>query len=88
MLSDDVVDVAVSHAPETEARALREEPTWAYRKFAYNDKAARFAEWLTRGEGRRRVGDFRVHGRPAFTLWPGGCPDEQPQNFPCRAASK
>jgi tungstate transport system substrate-binding protein len=210
MLSDDVVDVAVSHAPETEARALREEPTWAYRKFAYNhfvvvgpkndpadvrhaadvvdafrriaaapvtfvsrgdgsgthereqilwdtagvkppsdrlltsgrgmaitlrqaaerqgytlsdeatfwqfeqqldltvvlerdprlvntyavvyarhnDKAARFAQWLTRGAGRQRVGDFRVQGRPAFTLWPGGCPDEQPQNLPCRAATK
>ena len=36
MLSDGVVDLVISHAPETEARALSEHPAWAYRKIAYN----------------------------------------------------
>ena len=36
MLSDGIVDLVISHAPETEARALAEHPGWAYRKIAYN----------------------------------------------------
>ena len=36
MLSDGVVDLVISHAPETEARALAGHPEWAYRKIAYN----------------------------------------------------
>jgi tungstate transport system substrate-binding protein len=36
MLSDGIVDLAISHAPETEARFLADHPTWAYHKIAYN----------------------------------------------------
>ncbi len=36
MLSDGIVDLAISHAPETEMRFLADHPTWAYRKIAYN----------------------------------------------------
>ena len=36
MLADGIVDLAISHAPETEARFLADHPTWAYRKIAYN----------------------------------------------------
>src|SRR5688500_7390122 len=36
MLADGIVDLAISHAPETEARILAHHPTWAYRKIAYN----------------------------------------------------
>jgi tungstate transport system substrate-binding protein len=36
MLSDGIVDLAISHAPETEARFLADHPAWAYRKIAYN----------------------------------------------------
>ena len=36
MLSDGIVDLAISHAPETEARFLTDHPAWQYRKIAYN----------------------------------------------------
>jgi tungstate transport system substrate-binding protein len=36
MLADGVVDLALTHAPETEARYLTEHANWAYRKIAYN----------------------------------------------------
>ena len=36
MLSDGIVDLVISHAPETEARFLSAHPTWTYRKIAYN----------------------------------------------------
>lgn len=36
MLADGIVDLVISHAPETEARFLADYPAWAYRKFAYN----------------------------------------------------
>ncbi|HXG89802.1 MAG TPA: substrate-binding domain-containing protein [Vicinamibacterales bacterium] len=36
MLADQVVDLVIAHAPETEARYLAQHPDWAYRKVAYN----------------------------------------------------
>lgn len=36
MLDDGVVDVAMTHAPEAEARFLAAHSDWRYRKFAYN----------------------------------------------------
>jgi len=37
MLSDGDADVAISHAPEAEAKALAGHPRWWYRKIMYND---------------------------------------------------
>jgi ABC-type tungstate transport system permease subunit len=37
MLGDNRADVVISHAPEQEAKALKEHPTWLYRKILYND---------------------------------------------------
>ncbi len=42
-----------------------------------------FAEWLTRGEGRQRISTYRIDARPAFTVWPLGCSDENPNVQPC-----
>lgn len=36
MLSDQVVGLVISHAPESEARSLAEHPDWDYQKIAYN----------------------------------------------------
>ena len=36
MLEDEVVDLVISHAPETEARILARHPQWPYRKLAHN----------------------------------------------------
>jgi len=36
MMNDGVVDLVISHAPETEARNLAEHPDWTYRKLAFN----------------------------------------------------
>ena len=36
MLADGVVDLALTHAPDAEARALKAHPDWRYRKIAYN----------------------------------------------------
>lgn len=205
MLSDDIVDLVISHAPETEARQLTTHPEWAYRKIAYNrfvlagppadpanvrgatgvvdafrrlvsrraifisrgdesgthereralwtaagvrpdpaqlrvsgqgmavtlrqaseqhaytltdeatfwqlerqielvpvfefdplllntyavvypqndNVAGRFATWLAEGDGRNRIAEFRVQERPAFTIWPAGCPADAPSALPC-----
>ena len=47
------------------------------------ETAARFAEWLTRGEGRQRIEDHRVEGRVAFQVWPEQCPGKTPDAIPC-----
>ena len=36
MLSDQIVDLVISHAPESEARSLADHPNWLYQKIAYN----------------------------------------------------
>jgi tungstate transport system substrate-binding protein len=36
MLADQIVDLVISHAPESEARSLADHPDWRYRKLAYN----------------------------------------------------
>jgi len=36
MLYDEVVDLVITHDGNAEARALGEQPTWMYRRFAYN----------------------------------------------------
>jgi tungstate transport system substrate-binding protein len=36
MLGDGIVDIVISHAPDTEAQYLGTHPNWAYRKLAYN----------------------------------------------------
>ncbi len=45
--------------------------------------AQRFAEWLAGGDGRQRMADHRVAGRPAYIVWPPSCPDDRPQSLPC-----
>jgi tungstate transport system substrate-binding protein len=47
------------------------------------ETAARFAEWLTRGDGRQRIDDHRIEGRVAFQAWPDRCPGETPDSLPC-----
>jgi tungstate transport system substrate-binding protein len=46
--------------------------------------AARFAEWLTRGDGRARIEQHQVEGRTAFHVWPPACPGDAPTATPCR----
>ena len=36
MLADGIVDLVISHAPETETRYLADHPGWLYRKLAFN----------------------------------------------------
>ena len=48
-----------------------------------NDHAAALASWLLTGEGRTLIGSYRVQDRPAFTVWPAGCPGERPSALPC-----
>ena len=45
--------------------------------------AARFADWLEQGEGRKRMADYRVQNRAAFTVWPLGCRSAVPDAQPC-----
>jgi hypothetical protein len=45
--------------------------------------AQRFADWLSRGDGRQRIAGHRVAGRPAFVVWPVSCPDDRPERLPC-----
>ena len=36
MLSDQIVDLVISHAPQSEAQSLADHPDWRYKKIAYN----------------------------------------------------
>jgi tungstate transport system substrate-binding protein len=45
--------------------------------------AERLADWLTRGDGRRHIENYRIAGRPAFIVWPSGCLDDTPIAQPC-----
>ena len=40
-----------------------------------NQHAARFGEWLARGEGRQLVAGYRLRDHAGFTVWLEGCPD-------------
>lgn len=44
--------------------------------------AAAMAGWLIAGDGRRRISEYRVGGRLAFTVWPPGCPGTTPAASP------
>lgn len=48
--------------------------------------ATRFADWLTRGDGRERIAGYRIQGRSAFRVWPLGCPSTAPASLPCTEA--
>ena len=48
--------------------------------------AARFADWLLKGDGRERIGEFQIEGRTAFAIWPQSCPGLTPDAVPCEAA--
>lgn len=45
--------------------------------------AEAFAEWLTVGEGRRRIGEHRIGGRVAFRIWPDSCAGNTPTAVAC-----
>ena len=45
--------------------------------------AQSFADWLSTGDGRRRMAGHKVAGRPAFTVWPASCPGTAPASTPC-----
>src|SRR5687767_5158359 len=51
-------------------------------------QAARLADWLLNGEGRKRIGEFRIAGRTAFTIWPQSCPGLAPNAHPCQALAR
>jgi tungstate transport system substrate-binding protein len=48
--------------------------------------AASFANWLTRGEGRKRIEGHLIEGRQAFHVWPDSCPADKPNALPCPQA--
>jgi tungstate transport system substrate-binding protein len=49
-----------------------------------DEAATAFATWLIDGQGRQVIEQFRVGDRPAFTLWPPGCPNDRPDAVVCR----
>jgi len=63
MLADGDGDVAISHAPDAEAQALRDHPGWWYRKIMFNDflivgpsqDPARVRESRDAADGFRRI---------------------------------
>jgi tungstate transport system substrate-binding protein len=57
--------------------------TYAVIHRGHDDAAISFAAWLTRREGREVIERFTVAGRPAFALWPTGCPDTRPDAAVC-----
>lgn len=45
--------------------------------------AASLADWLSKGEGRKLIADFRIAGKVAFSVWPSTCESAKPQMLPC-----
>lgn len=55
--------------------------------FRANDAVATtFADWLARGDGRKRIAGYRIQGRSVFHVWPFGCPSSAPALQPCAKA--
>jgi tungstate transport system substrate-binding protein len=57
--------------------------TYAMLYRADDAEAEAFAHWLN-DIGRRIIADFRVQGRPGFTVWPANCAADKPAALPCR----
>lgn len=53
-----------------------------------NANAAMLADWLLNGDGRRRIAEFHIEGRAAFTVWPQSCPARSPDAQPCEALTR
>jgi tungstate transport system substrate-binding protein len=49
---------------------------------AERDAAVALADWLSDGEGRQLVTDFRANGQAVFNIWPAGSPRERPSDVP------
>ena len=47
--------------------------------------AEMLAEWLLNGGGRKRIAEFQIEGRAAYTIWPQSCPGLSPDARPCEA---
>lgn len=62
----------------------RLENTYAVIHPRQDQVAAKFSAWLVEGDGPRVVENFKVAGHSAFSLWPQGCPNNQPDMRVCR----
>ena len=55
--------------------------TYAVLHPAGNARATRFAEWLTKGDGRSAIAAYQIDNNQVFTVWPADCagavPDAQ-----------
>ena len=51
-------------------------------------RAEMLAEWLVNGGGRRRIAEFQIDGRAAFTIWPQSCPGLSPDAQPCEGMAR
>jgi tungstate transport system substrate-binding protein len=96
---------ALRHADERRAYTLSDEATfWQFERslqlvplvqgdelllntyavvYPESAAAAVLVDWLTSGDGRQRTAAFTVAGRPAFAVWPVGCPGSTPGAAPC-----
>jgi tungstate transport system substrate-binding protein len=45
--------------------------------------AARFADWLAMGNGRKALIAYRIQDVAPFRAWPDGCPGDRPAAAPC-----
>ena len=48
-------------------------------------RAARFAEWLATGNGRRALASYATGGVQPFRVWPTGCPGGEPVATLCES---
>ena len=51
-------------------------------------RAEMLAAWLLTGDGRKRIAEFQIEGRAAFTVWPQSCPRLSPDAEPCEALAR
>ena len=51
-------------------------------------RAEMLAEWLLNGGGRKRIAEFQIEGRAAFTIWPQSCPGLSPNAQPCEVPAR
>jgi tungstate transport system substrate-binding protein len=81
-LTDDATWHQLRGQLESLAEVFGDEPVLlnSYAVIYRNDqRASALAEWLTSGPGRTAIADYRIGGRPAFTVWPQGCFGAMPE---------
>ena len=70
---------------ENDSRLLN---TYAVLAREDDPRAGIFVNWIHSEEGRQRLREYTIAGRPAYETWPRQCAAEDPSDTPCQSAPR